>query len=229
MFDCLFEDIRQFSILSYLVFQYPSKKKVLFQVLSHSLACMCLTMISSLLYDIVVFSLQTTVSWHLLWPRLSSKDNTHFHQTIWDLDPSGKTSGFPCRVPPDPALSVLLSQPRGKWASYCIFSAVLQRRWNVSQSDSLPVVFMHVQNLIWTAFSFISRLAIGTNRGFALVDSATNRCLYILSNIASILCTCSPHNVLYIAWKFCKVGQELISGGRGNYFLSTYHGYSLYM
>ena len=187
-------------------------------------------MISSLLYDIVVFSLQTTCS--LLTFALATTQFSRQHPLSPNhLGPGSFRKDF--RIP----------LQGSTWSG--IVSATIPAQGEVSQllylqcstAETLECESIRLSSScvyactkpIWTAFSFISRLAIGTNRGFALVDSATNRCLYILSNIASILCTCSPHNVLYIAWKFCKVGQELISGCRGNYFLSTYHGYSLYM
>lgn len=43
------------------------------------------------------------------------------------------------------------------------------------------------------------RLAIGTDQGFTVVDTITNKCLYILSNLTSILCKQPP---IYI-YPFC--------------------------
>lgn len=66
-------------------------------------------------------------------------------------------------------------------------------------------VLMHLQYNKWTALSFIFRLAIGTNRGFALVDTVNNRCLYILSNLNSILRMCNIQNMLYKTRKCCML------------------------
>ena len=57
------------------------------------------------------------------------------------------------------------------------------------------------------------RLAIGTDQGFALVDTVTNRCLYILSNLTSILCMYNPLLKLYerlLMWCYFPSGHVCI-------------------
>ena len=43
------------------------------------------------------------------------------------------------------------------------------------------------------------RLAIGTDQGLSVVDTITNKCLYILSNLTSILCKHATSNILILS------------------------------
>ena len=88
----------------------------------------------------------------------------------------------------------------------CLFSVLFL---SVSLSICLYVyrVCMRLLLLFEDTLIMLLRLAIGTDQGLSVVDTITNKCLYILSNLTSILCKHATSNILaflYLCLHMCR-------------------------
>lgn len=97
--------------------------------------------------------------------------------------------------------SVYLSVCLSVYLPVCLFLCTISISLSICLYVYLSIVSVwgySCLKILWLCYFL--RLAIGTDQGLSVVDTITNKCLYILSNLTSILC---KHATLY-TYPFCS-------------------------